>query len=155
MSDILIKTSKRYNFNPKVWGPHAWFYHDTIALSYSDNPSLEDKEIYRNHFQNIYKTLPCEKCQNNYQSHLLELPLTDVVLQNRNNLIAWWVKVHNVVRKINGNEEFSEETFLKYYADQYSHKNTDDTSITRLLVIVCIIALFYFMANDFIMSKRK
>ena len=155
MSDILTKTSKRYNYNPKIWGPHAWFYHDTIALSYPDHPSHEDKEIYRNHFTNIFKTLPCQKCQMNYQGHLLELPLTDQVLSNRDNLISWWVKVHNSVKKMNGNKEITEEEFLKYYADQYTHKKTDDTAMTRFLVIICMIALFYFLAKDFILAKRK
>lgn len=154
MSDILIKTSKRYNFNPKIWGPHAWFYYDTIVLSYPDNPSQDDRETYRNYFQNVFKTLPCQKCQLNYQSHLSELPLTDNILNSRDNLVSWWVKVHSSVRKMTGGKELTEEEFLKYYADQYAHKNKDDTNMTRVLVILCMLALFYFLAKDFIMSKR-
>lgn len=155
MTDILTKRiRKRYNYNPKIWGPYAWFYHDTIILSYPDDPTNEDKEIYRNHFSNIYKTLPCQKCEINYQTHLKELPLTDEILSDRTKLIRWWISIHNSVRKMTHSKELTEEEFITYYINQYSPK-TDDTNITRFIVIICIIAIIFYMTKDFILNRRK
>ena len=27
--------TERYNLNPNLWGPHAWFFLENIAFSYS------------------------------------------------------------------------------------------------------------------------
>ena len=32
----------RKDFNPKIWGPHAWFFIENIALGYSKNPTVDE-----------------------------------------------------------------------------------------------------------------
>jgi hypothetical protein len=157
MTDILKNSisSKRYNFNPKIWGPHAWFYHDTVVLSYPDRPDQTTKENYKYHFLNIYKTLPCQKCQYNYQNHLADRPLRDNDLASRDALVTWWVGMHNAVKKMQGEKEITVEEFLKYYADQYSKNRVDDSNTTRAIVFMCMIALLFYLAKDFMMLKRN
>ena len=38
----------RQNFEPKVWGPHAWFFLETVAMGYSTDPTYEEKKAAEN-----------------------------------------------------------------------------------------------------------
>ena len=33
----------RQSFNPEIWGPHAWFFLETVAMGYPINPTSDDK----------------------------------------------------------------------------------------------------------------
>ena len=50
------------DYNPKIWGPKAWFFIETIILSYPDNPTLNDKNTFKNFFNSLAFILPCRKC---------------------------------------------------------------------------------------------
>ena len=40
----------RQNLNPNIWGPHAWFFLESIAIGYPDNPTKEEKIKAKNFF---------------------------------------------------------------------------------------------------------
>ena len=41
------------SLNPKVWGPHAWFFLETVAMAYPIDPTNEDKQLYKLHVNDI------------------------------------------------------------------------------------------------------
>ena len=40
----------RQNFEPKIWGNHAWFFLETICMAYPTNPSKSMKSSAKNFF---------------------------------------------------------------------------------------------------------
>ena len=60
----------RQNFEPKIWGNHAWFFLETICMAYPTNPSKSMKSSAKNFFLSLKDLIPCEKCRNNYILHL-------------------------------------------------------------------------------------
>jgi predicted helicase len=72
---------------PEVWGPYGWKFMHFVALAYPQKPTADDKKNYKTFFESIQNILPCALCSNNYKKHLLELPLTDSVLESNVNLI--------------------------------------------------------------------
>ena len=34
----------RENFEPTVWGPHAWFFLESVAMAYPIKPSYQEKK---------------------------------------------------------------------------------------------------------------
>ena len=40
-------------------------------------------------------------CRNNYVDHLKEFPITNQVLKDKESLMGWTVKIHNIVNKSN------------------------------------------------------
>ena len=62
-------------FSPKIWGPSAWKFIHTIALSYPDNPTPFDKENYKNFFLSLKKILPCDKCRYHYNENIKNLDI--------------------------------------------------------------------------------
>lgn len=118
MSGIIIL---HYSMDPKIWGPHAWFFIDTICISYpNNNPDLIKKDIYRNFFNILGDILPCKSCQIHYKNHMNRYPLTDEILSSRNSLLLWILQIHNVVNKSIGKKEISLDKFIKYYNDKYT-----------------------------------
>jgi hypothetical protein len=83
---------------PKIWGRYMWTSIHTIALGYPDNPSEQDKTNYKEFYTNLWKVIPCQRCSDNYQKHLLELPI-DEFLSTNDDLFKWTVDLHNIVNK--------------------------------------------------------
>ncbi len=129
------------NINPKLWGKSGWKFMLSIALGYSDNPTIEQKKNFRYFFENISNILPCEKCAHNYKNHLLELPLDNDVMQNRDNLVLWLTKIRNKTNVLTGDKIMSYQDML----NELTHVNKE-TSILSLkhyimILLICIIVV--------------
>jgi len=136
----------RQNFEPSVWGPHAWFFLETIAMGYSTNPSYEEKKAAENFFKSLHLMIPCDKCRVNYKIHLKKHPLTEKVLSSRDNLFMWIVDIHNSVDPNNTNSY--DDTF-QYYMKEYNvevnetESNTSNSKLFYLSIFLIIIFLIY------------
>lgn len=111
---ILKKILKLFNMSgPKDWGPHGWKFIHYVTLGYPMKPTETDKIKYKNFFSSLSNVIPCELCANNYKKHLKEVPLTNTILKNRNNMMAWGIKMHNLVNMENGKKEISTKNGIK------------------------------------------
>ena len=148
----------KFNFNPNIWGPKAWFFIDTIVLSYPNEPSEEDKEIYKNFLYQLKNVLPCESCRIHFQNSIKDIPLSSFYLSSRNNLIEWIIKIHNKVNIINNKKLLNKSEFIQYYKNSYScdielqdnNNNNNDNNIIKynnltLMLIIIIVLIFMFM----------
>ena len=129
------------NINPEIWGMYGWKFMHYITFSYSNNPTIKDKEIMKNFFMSIKYVLPCEKCRINFNKHLEEYPLNDDVLKNKKTLVIWLMNIHNEVNRIHNKKEY---TFDKIY-DEYilSHNNTSVNYKYNLLIILILILIYF------------
>ncbi len=147
----------KFNFNPNIWGPKAWFFIDTIILSYPNKPSEENKETYKNFLYQLKNVLPCESCRNHYQNSIKDIPLSSFYLSSRNNLIEWIIKIHNKVNIINNKKLINKSEFIQYYKNSYScdielydnndnsNNNINNNNNNNLTLILIIIIIFIFM----------
>ena len=110
----------KFNFNPNIWGPKAWFFIDSIVLSYPNNPSNTEKNLYKNFLYSLKDILPCESCRNHFSINLNDIPLSSYYLKSRNNLIEWIIKIHNRVNIINNKKLISKNEFIDYYKNNYN-----------------------------------
>ena len=135
------------NLNPNVWGPHAWFFLDSIVLSLPNNLSYEQKNIYKNFFTSLQDVLPCEGCREHYKQNLIKYPLTDKILSKKENIIKWILNVHNNVRKNDERKtEISIKQFFEYYNKQYDenynkNKNIKECNLKYYISIIIILIL--------------
>ena len=107
----------RQNFEPKIWGPHAWFFLETITMSYPETPSKEQIKNFKTFFYTLQFIIPCNKCRVNYNKHLQIYPLSDEILSNRSNLFKWIVNMHNAV---DPKKQRSLKETYDYYISKYS-----------------------------------
>ncbi len=149
----------KFNFNPNIWGPKAWFFIDTIVLSYPNNPSEEDKEIYKNFLYQLKNVLPCESCRVHFQDNIIDIPLSSYYLKSRNNLIEWIIKIHNKVNIKNNKKLINKNEFIQYYKNSYScdielydnninsKGNVMYNNLTLILIIIIVLIFMFMMYN--------
>jgi hypothetical protein len=137
----------RQNFEPTIWGPHAWFFLETVTMAYPTNPTFKEKKAAEKFFKSLSIMIPCEKCRNNYKKHLKKYPLSDDVLSSRDNLFKWIVDIHNSVDP--KKQRNYDETF-KYYNDKYGYKietkkenNNISKKIGKLLILIFTILYIF------------
>jgi hypothetical protein len=138
------------NLNPKVWGPHGWFFIESIVLSLPNKLNYEQKNIYKNFFTSLQDILPCEGCREHYNQNLIKYPLTDTVLSKKENMIRWILNVHNNVRRNNKNMPISINHFFEYYNKQYDdnynkNKISKDCNFKYYISIIIILILIIFI----------
>lgn len=125
---------QRDNFNPSIWGPHAWFFLETIALSYPLKPSFSDKQLYKSFYTSIKDILPCHSCRINYANYLNLFPLNDEILSNKYTMFNWLLNIHNQ----STNNKYNLNDSLLHYNKIYS-KNTSNYVYILIFVIIVII----------------
>lgn len=132
-----------YNIDPKIWGQVGWDFLFYIALSYPDNPSLEEQNNMKNFLINMGKVLPCEKCRFNFSEHLKKYPINNLTLQNRNNLTNWLINVLNEIRVQNGKRKMTyEEIVNKYIKNKNTPINFHLLYISSLIIIIIALIIF-------------
>jgi len=118
-----LSKDSEINLNPKIWGPPAWFFIESIIISFPKNPTIEEKKSYINFFYSLPNILPCQKCREHFKYFLKKYPLDNSILKSRERFITWIVAAHNNVNKINNSKNISIDNFYKFYNKQYDTDN--------------------------------
>tara|TARA_B100000745_G_C20114923_1_gene381648 strand:+ start:718 stop:1128 length:411 start_codon:yes stop_codon:yes gene_type:complete len=131
---------------PSNWGSHAWIFLHTISFDYPDNPSLNDKLLYKNFFHSLKNILPCPKCKKHYEINIKKYPIQ---LNSRLDLIHWLIKIHNEVNKSLHKKIYSFNEIDEIYQSKfnYSIKNNQiiqsNLSFYLLLFILSLLIIYY------------
>lgn len=137
---------------PSIWGPHAWVFLHSITFNYPNCPKQEDKINMRNFFNNLQNILPCDKCKNNFLTHIKKRPLTDNILCSKRELIKWLIDIHNDVNKMNGKQSVSYNDAI--YKILYNPQK-DNTIIIVLSIIIGVLLLLLCCAVMYIKSQSS
>jgi hypothetical protein len=87
-------------FLTTIWGPPFWHVLHTISFNYPVNPSLEQKQQYRNYFLSLQNVLPCGACRKNLKTNFKHLPLTMTHMKNRDSFSRYVYNLHELVNKM-------------------------------------------------------
>lgn len=148
-----------------VWGPPAWTFLHSITMTFPERPCELEKQFYKNFFKNLGNVLPCSKCQEHYNKHLLNMPL-DEHINSRRELVEWLIELHNQVNISLGKRTYSYDEVMQIYYEKYYKKNHIKTWFEKhekwftiekvvlyivilILVIFCIVKYRKSIANYF------
>lgn len=104
----------------KEWGHPLWILLHSITYNYPEEPTENDKKIYKNFFYNcVPNMILCMYCRVNYQSKIKN---NIIKLDNKDSLIDWLIKIHNSVNIITNSKIYKrKESDIKYqYFDHSS-----------------------------------
>ena len=101
--------------DPKVWGPHYWFFLHTIALTYPISPNEVSKKKYYELIQNLPLFIPNKDVGNHFSKILDKYPVTPY-LDSRQSFQKWMHFIHN---KINQKLGVPEISFTQSIDDYY------------------------------------
>ena len=134
-----------YNIDPKIWGKHWWNIVHFTTISYPEVPSFNDKKNFENLIYAMGATLPCENCRVHFKKNIIELPLTQEILNSRYELIKWGISLHNLVNKQTNKSEMQLDDAIKIYTNGKTTLlfNPNILNIIVLLIVVLIILFLY------------
>lgn len=87
-------------------GRHTWFYLHTLAATYPQFPTEEDKAGVRMLMASLGQLFPCKLCRRHLQGNLADPKLGPVAVESREALSVWMCKLHNTVNVQNNKPEF-------------------------------------------------
>jgi hypothetical protein len=115
--------SSSYGYlDPKVWGPHYWFFLHTVAMTYPHHPNTVTKKKYYEFIQNLPLFIPVEQISGEFSKIIDKYPIAPY-LDNRDSFVRWVHFIHNKINeKLEKPTITLNEFFVKYY-DQYKSKD--------------------------------
>lgn len=137
--------------DPKVWGPHYWFFLHTIAMTYPHHPNTITKKKYYEFMQNMPLFIPVQEISKEFEKLLELYPITPY-LDNRDSLTRWLHFIHN---KINAKLEKPtialNDFFIEYY-NKYKSQNEKIMDYSRIkekiaygcILIFIMFSIYYF-----------
>ena len=123
-----------------IWGPHGWKFMHYVSLDYPDNPTINDKNVYKNFYYSLQDVLPCEKCRINYKKNIIEHPI-DSHLENKDSLVKWVIDIHNKV-----NEELNKPKHEYQEAiDIYLNATQEQPILDYCFRTIILLIILYFL----------
>ena len=113
--------------DPKVWGPHYWFFLHTLAMTYPHHPNSVTKKKYYEFIQNLPLFLPVEEVSGEFSKLIDKYPITPY-LDNRDSFVRWMHFIHN---KVNEQLEKPQITLNDFFVKYYNEYKTHDEKITE------------------------
>jgi hypothetical protein len=87
-------------FLTTIWGPTQWHMLHTISFNYPVNPTLKQKQQYRNYVLSLQHVLPCGACRKNLKTNFKHLPLTMKHMKNRDTFSRYIYNLHELVNRM-------------------------------------------------------
>jgi hypothetical protein len=105
-------------FVTSIWGPAQWHMLHTISFNYPVNPTLEQKNQYRNYILSLQNVLPCGACRKNLTNNLRRYPLQMKHMKNRDTFSRYIYNLHELV-----NNMLNKKSNLSYcdVRERYEH----------------------------------
>ena len=126
--------------DPKVWGPHYWFFLHTVAMTYPHHPNTVTKKKYYEFIQNLPLFLPVQEISSEFSKLIDKYPITPY-LDNRDSFIRWTHFIHNKInQKLEKPQISLSEFYVKYY-EEYKSQNIKMVEYYKLRekAIFCVI----------------
>lgn len=141
------------NLNSNVWGPHAWFFIESITIALPDNISSSLQNELKHFFFSFSYLLPCEKCRYHFSEYIKKTNMMKIDFSKKEKVLKWINTIHNEIRKRNGSETINIEKTVKYYDNQYNIATK--TSYKDIFYIIIFIIIIIFLLKYFYFTKLQ
>jgi len=136
--------------DPKVWGPHMWFFINTIAMTYPNRPNAITKKKYYDFMQNLPMFIPIEHMSGEFSKLLDEYPIQPY-LDTKESFIRWVWFIHNKINEKLEKPQITLNEFYKHYYEEYKPKNVKLAEYYKVcskiiyasIILALIFVIFY------------
>ena len=108
--------------DPKIWGPHYWFFLHTVAMTYPHHPNAVTKKKYYEFVQNLPLFIPVEEISKELEKLIDLYPVTPY-LDNRDSFVRWMHFVHNKINEKLEKPQITLNDFFVQYYNEYKSQN--------------------------------
>ena len=117
--------------DPKVWGPHYWFFLHTLAMTYPHHPNAVTKKKYYEFIQNLPLFLPVDEISSAFSKLIEKYPITPY-LDNRDSFVRWMHFIHNKINVALEKPQISLNDFFVQYYNEYKPKDEKYTEYYKI-----------------------
>jgi hypothetical protein len=117
--------------DPKVWGPHYWFFLHTLAMTYPHHPNTVTKKKYYEFIQNLPLFIPVEEISGEVSKLIDKYPVVPY-LDDRDSFVRWMHFIHNKINEKLEKPQISLNDFFVNYYDEYKSTNDKLTSYYKV-----------------------
>ena len=136
--------------DPKVWGPHYWFFLHTVAMTYPHHPTTITKKKFYEFIQNLPLFIPVEDISKEFSNLIDKYPITPY-LDNRDSFVRWVHFIHNKINeKLEKPQVNLNDFFIKYYNEYksqdiklYQYYKLREKIIYASFIIMLISVIYY------------
>ncbi len=131
-------------FDPKIWGPHYWFFLMSLGLSYPSKANETTKKKYYEFISNLPLFIPHPSIGNKFSTLLDKFPVSPY-LEGKDSFLKWIHFIHNKVNTELGKEEKTLKESLDEYYEFYKPKDVklrDELKYKKTLILLIIIVVF-------------
>lgn len=136
--------------DPKIWGPHYWFFLHTLAMTYPHHPNAVTKKKYYEFIQNLPLFIPVEDISKEFEKLIDKYPITPY-LDNRDSFIRWTHFIHNKINEKLEKQPISLNDFYVQYYNEYKSQNEKIVEFIKLrgkliygTIIISILGSIYY-----------
>ena len=117
--------------DPKIWGPHYWFFLHTVAMTYPHHPNSVTKKKYYEFIQNLPLFIPVEEISKEFEKMINIYPITPY-LDNRDSFIRWTHFIHNKINEKLEKPTITLNDFFVWYYNKYKSQNESQNEFNKL-----------------------
>jgi len=140
--------------DPKVWGPHYWFFLHTVAMCYPHRPNTITKKKYYEFIHNIPMFIPVESMAT-YFSQLLDQYPVSPYLDSRDAFIRWMHFIHNKINQRLEKPNISLSKFYEYYYEQYKPNDLKMREYYKMrgkiiyfVIVAIVVGTIFYLYNE-------
>jgi len=137
--------------DPKVWGPHYWFFLHTVAMTYPHYPNTVTKKKFYEFIQNLPLFIPVEEISTEFSILIDKYPIAPY-LDNRDSLVRWMHFIHNKINEKLEKPTISLNDFFVNYYNEYKSKdlkisefNKIKVKLIYIVILLSIIGIIYYL----------
>ena len=137
--------------DPKIWGPHYWFFLHTVAMTYPYHPNAVTKKKYYEFVQNIPIFIPVEEISKEFERMIDQYPITPY-LDNRDSFVRWMHFIHNKINEKLEKPPITLNDFFVQYYNEYKSQNEKLSEFYKLRekliyggILVSILGVIYYL----------
>lgn len=137
--------------DPKIWGPHYWFFLHTLAMTYPHHPNAVTKKKYYEFVQNLPLFIPVEEISKEFEKLIDVYPITPY-LDNRDSFVRWMHFIHNKINEKLEKPPIPLNDFFVQYYNEYKSQNEKMSEFYKLReklvyggILVSILGVIYYL----------
>jgi hypothetical protein len=143
--------SSNIYLDPKIWGPHYWFFLHTVAMTYPHHPNSVTKKKYFEFIQNLPLFIPVDEISKELEKLIDKYPITPY-LDNRDSFVRWTHFIHNKINEKLEKPPISlNDFFIQYYKHYKSQSDNlkeynklKEKFIYAFILITILYSIYYF-----------
>ncbi len=112
------------------WGNRQWYWYHLISYTAPEQIDISIQKIYIELLYYMTKLLPCPKCYNHFKEHVKKYPIN---FTSRNNMIKWFIDMHNEVNLSLGKKIYSIEEANDIYLENNTYNTSENAETTLQL----------------------